>query len=92
MEEDTTVKLYANADATPLPAGTVTTVAKNTTYVVRIDSSYANVVWYLNGRRSTATGSRLYLDTGKTGLVKATVEAVRNGVTDTGTHTFSIVE
>jgi hypothetical protein len=92
MEEDTTVKLYANAGATPLSAGTVTTVAKNTTYFVRIDSSYTNVVWHLNGRRSTATGNRLYLDTGKTGLVKVTVEAAKGGVTDTGTHTFSIVE
>jgi uncharacterized repeat protein (TIGR02543 family) len=95
LVEDTTIKLYAGTgnDAVLLPAGTVITVAKNSTYIVRIDSSYANVVWHLNGRRSTATGNRLYLDTGKTGMVKVTVEATtRGGGVDTGTHTFSIVE
>jgi uncharacterized repeat protein (TIGR02543 family) len=86
LGEDTTIKLYAGTGTTPLPAGTATVVAKNTAnYFVRIDSSYTNVVWHLNGRRSTATGNRIYLDTGKTGLVKVTVEAVKNGAVDTGT-------
>ena len=91
LGEDTTIKFYANADSTPLSASAVTVVARDSVYFVRILTGYTNAVWHLNGKRSTATGNRLYLDTGKTGLVKVTVEAAANGgAVDTGTHTFKI--
>jgi uncharacterized repeat protein (TIGR02543 family) len=90
LGEDATIKLYANAGTTPLSAAGVTAVARDSTYYVRIDSSYTDVVWYLNGRRSTASGNRLYLETARTGVVKVTVEAARNGLVDTGTHSFRI--
>jgi uncharacterized repeat protein (TIGR02543 family) len=90
LGEDTTIKLYAGAGTTPLSAAAAIPVAKDSAYYVRIDSSYTNIVWHLNGRRSTAAGNRLYLDTGRTGLVKVTVEAEKNGVLDSGSYTFRI--
>jgi hypothetical protein len=90
MGDDTTIELYANAGTTPLDASAATVVAKDSTYYLRVNSAYANIVWYLNGRPSTATGNRLYLDTSRTGTVKVTVEATRNGAVDTGSHTFRI--
>jgi uncharacterized repeat protein (TIGR02543 family) len=90
MGEDASIKLYANTGTTPLSSDTVTVVAKDSTYYVRIDSSYTNIVWHLNGKRSTAGGNRLYLETGKAGVVKVTVEAAKNGLADTGTHAFRI--
>jgi hypothetical protein len=54
-------------------------------------SQYAGVVWYINGRKSTVTGPRLALDTGKTGVVMVTVEAhTGNDDYDTGTFTFEV--
>jgi uncharacterized repeat protein (TIGR02543 family) len=90
LGEETTIKLYAGTGTTPLDVGGVVTVAKDSTYYVRILSAYTNVVWYLNGTRSTATGNRLYLDTGKTGMVRVTVEAESDGAVDTGTYVFKI--
>jgi uncharacterized repeat protein (TIGR02543 family) len=91
MGEDTTIKLYANAEATPLPAAGTSTVARNSIYYVRILSEYTEIVWHLNGTRSTAGGNTLYLDTGKSGVVKVTVEAkTEGGALDSGTHTFRI--
>jgi uncharacterized repeat protein (TIGR02543 family) len=91
LGDDTTIKLYANAETTPLPAAEVTRLQKNSSYSVRIDAEYTEIVWHLNGRRSTAGGSILYLDTGKAGVVKVTVEAkTKGGSSDSGTHTFRI--
>jgi hypothetical protein len=90
MGDDTTIKLYANTGVTPLSDAVITTVAAGSSYFVRIDSSYTNAVWYLNGKKSTASGNRIYLETGKIGIVKVTVEATKNGVADTGTHTFKV--
>jgi uncharacterized repeat protein (TIGR02543 family) len=90
LGEDTTIKLYAGTNLTPLPTDSVVTVARDSTYYVRIPTAYTNIVWRLNGTISTVTGNRLYLDTGKVGTVKLTVEAVTNGVVDTGTYVFKI--
>jgi uncharacterized repeat protein (TIGR02543 family) len=90
MGEDTTIELFAGTGTTPLPRDSVVIVAKNSTYYVRILTAYTNTVWCLNGTKSTATGNRLYLDTGKTGTIRLTVEAVRNGDLDTGTYVFRI--
>jgi uncharacterized repeat protein (TIGR02543 family) len=90
MGADTTIELFAGTGTTPLPRDSVVIVAKNSTYYVRILTAYTNTVWRLNGTKSTATGNRLYLDTGKTGTAKLTVEAERNGAVDTGTYVFRI--
>jgi hypothetical protein len=90
LGEDTTIALYAGNNTTPLPGDSTIIVAKDSTYFVRILTAYTNIVWRLNGTRSTATGNRLYLDTGKTGTVKLTVEAERNGELDSGTYVFRI--
>jgi uncharacterized repeat protein (TIGR02543 family) len=90
MGEDTTIKLSDAAG--PLSAGSVTPVAQGSAYYVYVPATagYTDFVWHLNGRRSTATGNRLYLDTSKPGTVKVTVEATKNGAVDTGTHAFKI--
>jgi uncharacterized repeat protein (TIGR02543 family) len=91
MGADTTIKLYANAEPTPLSAAGATVVARNSAYYVRVLSEYTEVVWHLNGTRSTVSGNILYLDTGKSGVVKVTVEAkTMGGALDSGTHTFRI--
>jgi hypothetical protein len=53
-------------------------------------SQYTGIAWYINGTKSTVTGSRLFLDTGVNGLVQVTVEAYKDGVYDTGTFSFNV--
>jgi uncharacterized repeat protein (TIGR02543 family) len=54
-------------------------------------SEYTNITWYINGTKSTVTGSRLTLDTSKKGLVQITVEAYKEGsIMDTGTFRFDV--
>jgi uncharacterized repeat protein (TIGR02543 family) len=91
LGNDTTIDLLAGTGTTPLPRDSTITVVKNSTYYVRIANAYTGTVWHLNGTRSTATGNRLYLDTGKTGTVRLTVEAKNsNGELDSGTYVFKI--
>jgi uncharacterized repeat protein (TIGR02543 family) len=90
MGDDTTIALYAGTETTPLPRDSVITVARDSVYFVRILNAYTNTVWHLNGVKSTAAGNRLYLETGKTGMIKLTVEAERDGNLDTGTYVFKI--
>jgi uncharacterized repeat protein (TIGR02543 family) len=91
LGEDATIKLYANAEAAPLPASETTPVARNSIYYVRILSEHTEIVWRLNGTPSTAKGNTLCLDTGKSGLVKVTVEAkTQDGTLNSGTHSFRI--
>jgi uncharacterized repeat protein (TIGR02543 family) len=53
-------------------------------------SEYTGIVWYINGTKSTVTGSRLYLDTSKKGLVRVTVEAYKDGALDAGSFAFDV--
>jgi uncharacterized repeat protein (TIGR02543 family) len=91
LGEDATIELFAGIGTTPLPRDSAITVAKDTpNYYVRILNVYTNTVWHLNGTKSTATGNRLYLDTGKAGTVRLTVEAESGGELNSGTYVFKI--
>jgi uncharacterized repeat protein (TIGR02543 family) len=90
LGDDTSIELYANGGAEPLSASGAITVVKGAEYYINIDTSYTNIVWRLNGRVSSVTGSKLYLDTTNPGTVTVTVEAELGGDVNDGAYTFII--
>ena len=84
------IAVYANGGAEPLSAEAVIPVPRDTEYYIEVDPSYSNVVWFLNGNRSTVSGGKLYLDTARAGPVEVTVEAELGGVRDDTLYTFII--
>jgi hypothetical protein len=90
LGDDTSVRLYANGAAEPLPADGTVTIAKGTVYYLDIGSGYSNIVWRLNGRVSSVTDRTIYLDTKTAGTVAVTVEAVKSGLKEGGAYTFII--
>jgi hypothetical protein len=91
--DDTTIVLYGNGST--VSTGTTVPVAKNAVYELTVSGYDAgSVKWYLNGTLATVggNGTKLILDTSKTGTVRVTVEAKKDGVVDTGTYTFNVYE
>jgi uncharacterized repeat protein (TIGR02543 family) len=91
--DGTSIKLYANGDTTtPLSAEAPIRVTRTSDYYITIDAAagYANIVWYLNGHKSTVSGGKLYLDTAKKGTVTVAVEVEKGGVKDDSVYTFII--
>jgi uncharacterized repeat protein (TIGR02543 family) len=89
LGDDTSIELYANGAAEPLPADGTVTIAKDTEYYLDIGAGYSNIVWRLNGRVSSVTDRTIYLDTKTAGTVAVTVEAVK-GLKEGGAYTFII--
>jgi uncharacterized repeat protein (TIGR02543 family) len=90
LGDDTSVRLYANGAAEPLPTNGTVTIAKGAEYYVSIDAGYSNIVWRLNGRVSSVTDWTIYLDTKAAGTLGVTVEAETGGLKDGGAYTFII--
>jgi hypothetical protein len=69
-------------------------LAADVPYFITLENpgQYTGIAWYINGTKSAVTGSKLSLDTGKTGPAQVTVEAYKEGtVFDTGIFRFKVV-
>jgi uncharacterized repeat protein (TIGR02543 family) len=81
-----------NSSGNPLSLSEPIPVALNAVnYYVSVSADYTDIAWYLNGRKSEVTSSRIYLDTGTARTIKLTVEGKKGGkLESSGTYTFTI--
>jgi uncharacterized repeat protein (TIGR02543 family) len=84
VKDSKTNKIQSGAPETQLDLGAP--------YYITLESSsqYDGIAWYINGTKSAVTGSRLTLDTTRTGPVQVTVEAYKDGDFNTGTFRFRV--
>jgi uncharacterized repeat protein (TIGR02543 family) len=88
--DETSLSVRDNGYKT-IKSGDSVEVTGSSYYITLINAAdYDNIVWHINGTKSTVTGQRLTLDTTKKGLVQVTVEAYKDGVFDTGTFKFNV--
>jgi uncharacterized repeat protein (TIGR02543 family) len=97
LGEDSSIKLYAGdslntlpGDKRLLPADEPIPVGAGDSWYISIDDGYSEIVWRLNGKVSSVTGSKLKLDTTKIGPVVVRVEGKTGGLADDGVYTFII--
>jgi uncharacterized repeat protein (TIGR02543 family) len=80
-----------NSDGDPLPLNESIPVALKADYYVSVSTDYADIAWYVNGRKSEVTSRRIYLDTGAARTIKLSVEGKKDGkLESSGTYTFTV--
>jgi hypothetical protein len=88
--EETSLSVV-DSNSENIDSGAERVVSDGNYYITLKDATeYSGIGWYINGTKSAVTGSKLTLDTAKTGLAQVTVEAYKAGVPDTGTFMFNV--
>jgi hypothetical protein len=88
------VKLYRDDGNIPLAHNGTTSIPKGVGIITgRIDDgSYSEIIWYVNGNPQAEAQEKtsIILSNQRTGTYLVTVEATRDGVKQSGIHTFKI--